>query len=242
MLDRKSPVPMYYQIEKYIKNLIENKNLQPGDLIPSERELTDQFHVSRMTVRQAIMDLVNMGILVRHKGKGTFVSGSGKVEKPLHGFSGFTEDMIRRGMKPDSRMLEFNKMVPPGKIARHLSLQKGEDVYTIKRTRTADGIPMAVETTFIPVSLVPELTEEAANHSLYDYIEKEAGLVIDHAEQSLEASLVSAEEASLLDVPHGSPVLLIERLTYLAGGRPVELTKSLYRADRYKFLIHLPRK
>ncbi|GGL62338.1 GntR family transcriptional regulator [Sporolactobacillus putidus] len=241
MIDRRSPVPMYYQIEKYIEDLIENKNLKQGDRIPSEREFTEQFQVSRMTVRQAVMDLVNAGILLRRKGKGTFVSGQRKIEKSLNGLSGFSEDMINRGMKPDSKLLDFQKIRPPASVVKRLSLGEGEEVYAIKRTRLADDRPMAIETTFIPASLVPGLTRQASNQSLYDYIEKECGLTIDHADQSLEAVLVTAAEAAILDVPKGSPVLLIERCAYLAGGKTLEYTRSLYRADRYKFMIRLPR-
>ncbi|RYM05672.1 GntR family transcriptional regulator [Sporolactobacillus sp. THM7-7] len=242
MIDPQSPVPIYYQIEKYIQELIEHKNLKPGDRIPSEREFTEQFHVSRMTVRQAVMNLVNAGVLVRLKGKGTFVSGQKKIEKALKGLNGFTEDMIRRGMKPGSRMLDFRKTIPERKIAGRLNLSEGEEVFAVKRTRFADDRPMAIETTYIPVYLVPRMTQEAANRSLYEYMEKVSGLTIDYADQSIEASLVSETEARLLDVPEGSPVLLIERCAYLAGGHPAELTKSLYRADRYKFFIQLPAK
>lgn len=241
MLDRKSPVPMYYQIERYIEQLIENRNLKAGDQIPSEREFTDQFHVSRMTVRQAIMDLVNSGILIRIKGKGTFVSNQAKIEKSLLGLNGFSEDMIGRGMIPGSKMLSFNKIQPTVKIAEHLGVQEVDEVFEIKRTRLADGKPMAIETCYIPTKFVPDLTEELASPSIYQYIERECGLLIDHADQSIEAAIVTAEEAKILEVPKSSPILLIERRSYLKNGQPIEQTKSLFRADRYKLMITLPR-
>ncbi|WP_100487886.1 GntR family transcriptional regulator [Sporolactobacillus pectinivorans] len=240
MIDRQSPIPVYFQIEQYIENLIETEDLKVGDRIPSEKEFTEQFHVSRMTVRQAVMDLVVQGILVRLKGKGTFVSGQKKIEKPLTGLTGFTQEMVSRGLKPDSRLLGFNRLHPSEKIAAKLKLAEGQEIFEVKRTRIADGYPMAIETTFIPSVLVPELTAEKANQSLYDYIEKVGGFAIDHAEQTLEASIVTIEEAKFLEVPKGSPVLLIERLSFLKGGIPFEFTKSLYRADRYKFIVRLP--
>jgi GntR family transcriptional regulator len=241
MIDRKSPVPMYYQIERYIEQLIENKNLKAGDQIPSEREFTDQFHVSRMTVRQAIMDLVNLGILIRIKGKGTFVSNQAKIEKSLLGLNGFSEDMIGRGMNPGSKMLSFKTVRPTVTIAERLGVLEADEVFEIKRTRLADGKPMAIETCYIPKRLVPDLTEELASPSLYRYIERECGLLIDHADQSIEAAIVTAEEAKILEVPKASPILLIERCSYLKNGRPIEQTKSLFRADRYKLMITLPR-
>ncbi|TGA99755.1 GntR family transcriptional regulator [Sporolactobacillus shoreae] len=240
MIDRQSPVPVYFQIEQYIEHLIEAEDLKEGDRIPSEKEFTEQFQVSRMTIRQAVMDLVSQGILIRLKGKGTFVSERKKIEKPLTGLNGFTQEMESRGLKPDSRLLDFKLSVPSKKIAAKLALDVGQNIFEIKRTRLADGLPMAIETSFIPSGLVPELTAEKANQSLYDYIEKECGLVIDHAEQTLEASIVTAREAKLLEVPKVSPVLLIERVSYLKSGEPFEFTKSLYRADRYKFIIRLP--
>ncbi|BBN98781.1 GntR family transcriptional regulator [Sporolactobacillus terrae] len=242
MIDHKSPMPMYYQIERYIEDLINQKQLTTGDQIPSEREFTDQFHVSRMTVRQAIMNLVHAGILIRIKGKGTFVAAQEKIEKKLLGFNGFSEDMISRGLKPGSRMLHFSIVHPPDKIAMQLKLQEGENVYEIKRVRLADDEPMAIETSYIPVRVLPHLTDQQVSPSLYHYIERETGMTINHAEQSIEASIVTSEEAKILDVAKGSPILLINRCAYLSNGQPIEQTKSLFRADRYKFKIDLPRR
>ncbi|MCO7176265.1 GntR family transcriptional regulator [Sporolactobacillus kofuensis] len=241
MFDRQSPVPMYYQIEQYIEQLIENKNLQAGDQIPSERELTDHFHVSRMTVRQAIMELVNAGILVRIKGKGTFVANHYKIEKNLLGLDGFSEDMIRRGMTPGSQILDFSRTLPSSNVSKHLGLKTSEEVFEIKRVRLANDEPIGIEISYLPVRVFPELTEKKADPSLYQYIEKECGLKIHHAEQSLEASLVTNEEAEILKIPNGSPLLLIERCSFLESGQPIEQTLSLFRADRYKFTITLPR-
>ncbi|MCL1631795.1 GntR family transcriptional regulator [Sporolactobacillus sp. CPB3-1] len=241
MIDRKSPVPMYYQIEKYIEQLIETRNLRAGDQIPSEREFTDQFHVSRMTVRQAVLDLVNSGILVRIKGKGTFVADQLKIEKALQGVNGFSEDMISRGMKPGSKMLSFACITPSAKVAQKLSIDSQDKVIEIKRTRLADDEPMAIEISYLPQKLVPNLAEADLTLSLYQYIEQKCNLEIDHAEQSIEAVIVTAGEADILKVPKGSPVLLIERCSYLKNKQSIEYTKSLYRADRYKFMVTLPR-
>lgn len=241
MIDRQSPVPVYYQIEQYIEEWIKEKNLQPGDRVPSEREWIEKFNVSRMTIRQAVMDLVNAGVLVRLKGKGTFVSEQYKIEKALNRLNGFTEDMLNRGMKPDSELLDFRKMIPPDRVAEKLSLSPDQQVFAIKRIRSADQRPMAIETTFIPVTLVPELTARSMGTSLYDYIEKKCRRSINHAVQSLEAALLTSEEARLLDVSKGSPVLIIERIGYFESGEAFEWTKSLYRADRYKFVVQLPR-
>lgn len=239
MIDRQSPVPVYYQIKQYIEGLIRNKNLKSGDKIPSEREFTEKFHVSRMTIRQAVMELVNSGVLIRKKGKGTFVSDQRKIEKALNQLNGFTEDMLNRGLNPGSKLLGFDLISVGIEIGHKLQLSESEQVYQIRRTRYADQRPMAIETTYIPEKIVPGLTSSEADTSLYDYVEKSRGLKIDHAEQSLEAALVTAEEAHLLDVPEGSPILVIERISFLKNGTAFEFTRSLYRADRYKFIVQL---
>jgi Transcriptional regulators len=241
MINRRSPVPVYYQIEQYIERLIDANGLKTGDRIPSEKEFTDQFHVSRMTVRQAITDLVNKGVLVRSQGRGTFVSGQQKFEKPLNVLNGFTQDTLLRGLKPASEILNFRRLKPPDKVAGKLLLKKDHEVFEVRRIRFADDLPVALETTYVPAALFPGFSIKEANRSLYDYVEKNCGKKIDHADQTVEATLVTSEEAKILDVPKRSPVLLIERVSSLTGGIPFELTKSLYRADRYKFVVHLPR-
>lgn len=242
MINRHSPVPVYFQIEQYIEELIDTNGMEAGDRIPSEKAFTDQFHVSRMTVRQAITDLVNKGILVRSQGRGTFVSGRRKLEKPLNILNGFTQDTLRRGLKPASKILDFRRMKPPEKVAGKLMLEKDSEVFEVRRVRLADELPVALETTYVPQALFPGFSAEEANRSLYDYVEKECSKAIESADQTVEASLVTTDEARILEVPGRSPVLLIERLSTLTGGIPFELTKSLYRADRYKFIVHLPRK
>lgn len=236
MVDKKSPLPIYFQLEEEIKKRIENKELVPGDMIPSEREYAEQHEISRMTVRQAINDLVNEGYLYRKKGTGTFVARK-KVEQSLHRVTSFTENMKARGMKPSSRLVRFEVTVASEKTARELNISESDPVYEIQRVRLADGLPMALETNTIPVNLVPGLTEEHVSGSLYHYIEERLPSRIDFARQAIESSIVRESEREFLGISKGSPVLLIRQNTYLADGTPFELVKSAYRADRYKFII-----
>ncbi|MFD2616782.1 GntR family transcriptional regulator [Terrilactibacillus laevilacticus] len=239
MIDKQSPIPIYYQIEEYIKKMIENKTFNPGEAIPSEREFTEMFEVSRMTIRQALSNLVNQGILVRKKGKGTFIS-EGKIEQPLKGLTGFSEEMEKRGLVPSSQLLEFKILPVPESMTKRLKMGPNQKVYEIKRIRYADQIPMAIETAYVSCDIIKNLHEEDTLQSFYAYLEKQ-GLKIGHASQTLEASLVTKEDAKLLDVPEQSPVLLIERLTFLSDHRPLELVESIFRADRYKFVIDIQR-
>src|SRR3954471_13942573 len=110
MINKNSPIPIYYQLEGYIKELIENGELQPGDVLPPEREYAEKYQISRMTVRQAFTQLVNEGYLYRLQGKGTFIAER-KIEKPLQGITSFTEDMKARGLTPGSQLINF-KIVP----------------------------------------------------------------------------------------------------------------------------------
>ncbi|TDL31220.1 GntR family transcriptional regulator [Jeotgalibacillus sp. S-D1] len=234
MLDKQSPLPMYAQIAQNLKKKIQKGMFQAGSPIPSERELTETYEVSRMTVRQAITNLVNEGLLYRAIGKGTFVSEE-KIEQPLQGLTSFTEDMKARGMTPGSEMLEFYTAAPPSEVTVKLQLHETDQVVVMKRIRHADSRPMAIETTYIPVTLFSDLNQEAVKQSFYAYIQEKKQLTISHARQTIEAAIAKKDEAALLLIREPSAVLQIERLSYLTTGIPFELVRSTYRADRYKF-------
>ena len=240
LLDKQSPVPIYIQIEEYLKTQILQGDFVIGVAIPSERELTELFGVSRMTVRQSITNLVNEGLLYREKGRGTYVA-TPKIEQPLNGLTSFTEDMLSRGMKPSSKLISFKKIIPEKDIASELQLNEDEEVFVVKRIRYADDKPMAIERSYLPVKLVPELDLATIEGSLYSYIEQDKRLVISHATQCMEAVLVKKEDAELLQVYMPSAVLMIERISYLTKGIPFEIVRSAYRADRYKFISEIRR-
>lgn len=240
MINKHSPLPIYYQLEQGIKEMIEKGQLQPGEMIPSEREWAETYEISRMTVRQAINNLVNDGYLVRKRGKGTFVATK-KIEQPLKGLTSFSEDMRARGMVPGTKLLTFQIIPSTLSFAKQLAIGEGEDIYEIRRIRLADGLPMALETAYVPCSLVPGLTEQNVSGSIYEFIEKKLGLTIRSATQTLEASVARKLEAELLQMKEGAPVLLIQRNSYLQNGQPLEIVKSVYRADRYKFMIEMER-
>ncbi len=238
MLNKNSPLPMYYQIEENLKQRMDTGEYTPGDMIPSERELSEFYDVSRMTVRQAVTNMVNDGYLFREKGKGTFVAES-KIEQPLQGMTSFTEDMKQRGMDASNKLLGFEMLPATHEIARKLHLKDNQEVYRIQRIRYADQQPMAIETTFIPKTLIPDLTEELVQGSLYNHIEKR--LPIANATQVIEATIADEHQSQLLEVPPSSAVLHIERNSFLQDGTPFEVVKSAYRADRYKFISDIYR-
>lgn len=151
-IDKQSPLPIYYQIEAYLKQQIDDGLLKPGDTLPSEREFSEQFHVSRMTIRQAIMNLVNAGYLSRQKGRGTFVA-SQKIAMTLSGLTSFSEEIKHRGMRPLSCLLSYEVIPATDRIAQQLSIPNQTPVYEMKRLRLADDHPLALETAYIPVHL-----------------------------------------------------------------------------------------
>ncbi|UOE96555.1 GntR family transcriptional regulator [Alkalihalobacillus sp. LMS39] len=244
MIDKNSPLPIYYQLENKIREMIDSKELKPGDTLPSERDLSEKYDISRMTVRHAINNLVHEGYLYRQKGKGTFVSQK-KFEQNLHGLTSFTEDMKLRGLKPGNKLLNFNTIAASEHVAKKLSISAGDLVYKIQRVRLADDNPIAIETNYISTALLPDLTTETMatilSGSLYDYAESKLNLKIENAQQIIEASVANDFEIEHLHLADGDPILLIERNSQLSDGTPFEFVKSAYRADQYKFIINIKR-
>ncbi|WP_096438425.1 GntR family transcriptional regulator [Alteribacter populi] len=240
MIDKNSPLPIYYQIEEYIKERIQNKQFQPGDILPSEREMAETFNISRMTVRQAINNLVNENLLFRKKGKGTFVAEK-KIAQPLQGLTSFTEDMKNRGMIPSNRLLFFDEEIVDPAITKELGIDPSAKVYLIRRVRLADGSPIALETSYIPIDLTPGLTADVIQTSFYHYVEDTLNHTIDYGTQVIGATLASTDEKEYLHVEKGEPLLQIQRKTHLKDGRVLELVRSSYRADRYTFITTMHR-
>ncbi|WP_025724510.1 GntR family transcriptional regulator [Acholeplasma granularum] len=229
--------PIYMIIQNDIKKDINDGVFQIGDLVPSENELKDKYNVSRMTVRQALNNLVNEGYLYRHKGKGTFISER-KIEKNIHGVRSFTEEMAAMNRKVSNKILKFEKILVPNTIADKLFLSKKDEVYHIERVRYGDETPVLYEQLYIPVKLFKTIEESDLKHSFYEYVEKQMGFQISHCLQSIEAIKTPEEIHNILAVKENDPTLLIVRNTFLSNGRPFEYVKSFYRGDQYKFVQH----
>ena len=239
MINKQSPLPIYFQLEEQIKKQIEEGQFLPHAILPSEREYAEKYEISRMTVRQAINNLVHSGYLYRQKGKGTFVAEK-KFEQQLNGLTSFTEDMKARGLTPGNKLVSFEIIPASRKTADELRISLHAPVYEIKRIRLADQMPMALETVYISANLVKGLTEQIIVQSLYQYVES-LGFRIDHAVQTLESVMASESETEYLEIPNPSPILFVQRKTFLGDGTPLEYVKSAYRADRYKFTIEINR-
>ena len=239
MLDTSSPIPLYYQLKATIEDHIQSGHWKPGDRLPSESQLGQQFQISRTTIRQALGDLVNQGLLVRIQGKGTFVAEP-RIQQRLARLTGFTQDMRARGQKAASQVLQLDVIPAPPQVGKPLQLSLDETVIVLKRLRLADGTPMAVETAYLVYRLCKDLlNEDLAIYSLYSLLAQKLNLTPARAVQQLEATACPSLEARLLGIPKASPVLHIHRTTFDQHGQPFEQVESFYRGDRYVFQAEL---
>jgi GntR family transcriptional regulator len=218
-----------------VLDLIEGLNT--GDAIPSERQLSADLGVSRLTVRAALDDLVREGHLVRRRGAGTFVSEP-KIAQELT-MTSFTEDMRRRGMTPRSKTLEL-RIVPAGALlGRIFHVSPSEPILVAKRLRLADSETMAIEMLHVRAALVPGLTAEDLEQSFSELLASRFGITIVSGLETIEATVTSEEESAQLGVPLHSPAFQFERTTRDAAGSVIEFVRSIYRGDRYQLVTEL---
>jgi GntR family transcriptional regulator len=221
-----------------VLDLIEQ--LGVGTAIPSERQLSAELGVSRLTLRAALDDLAREGYLVRRRGSGTYVQHP-KISQELT-ISSFSDDMRRRGMVPGSRTLSMSTILAGARLGRSLNVSPSEQIVVVKRLRLADGEPMAIETLHIPEALVPGLTPKALSGSFYDLLRDRYGVMIAEGIQAIEPTVTNEEESEVLGVPLHSPAFLFERTSRDDGGRTVEFVQSVYRGDRYRIVTELGRR
>ncbi|MGH3659447.1 MAG: GntR family transcriptional regulator [Micromonosporaceae bacterium] len=224
------------RIRDRVLDLVES--LRVGEALPSERALSSQWRVARMTVRAAVDELVREGILVRRHGSGTYVAEPKVTQRP--GMTSFSRDMRERGLEPGSRTLSTGTISAGARLGRRLRVSPEEEILVFQRLRLADGIPMALETLHVPHSLVPGLSgEDLERHSFYDLLAKQYDITVATGVQTIEPTVTNSEESELLDVPLHSPALLFELSTETDTGRTAEFTRAIYRGDRYRLTVKL---
>ncbi|WP_117192870.1 GntR family transcriptional regulator [Rhizobium terrae] len=229
--------PLYVKLRQSLEDAIRSGKLEHGDALPAERDLADYANVSRVTVRKAVDDLVRDGLLTRKHGSGTFVvKPMSRVEQPLTKLTSFTEDMARRGLVTRSEWLERGLFHPSPEEMMMLGLAPGARVARLGRLRLGNDLPLAIEHASISAEFLPD--PAAVTGSLYAELEKKNARPV-RAIQRISACNMKSPDAGLLAVPVGSAGLSIERVSYLASGRVVEVTRSLYRGDAYDFVAEL---
>ncbi|MFC6324067.1 GntR family transcriptional regulator [Companilactobacillus baiquanensis] len=229
-------VPVYIQIHNRIRKEIELGKWTVGERIPSERQLAEDFSVSRMTLRQAIQTLVDEGILQRQVGSGTYVASS-KVQEKMSGTTSFTEITEGQGKKPSSKTVSYHTADPSMSEIEKLQLSDGEQILRMERIRYADKQPICFEVTTIPIKIVDNLDKNDITSSLYKALEDKAGLKLGSASQTVSAMLASEKIATLLNVKRGSAILRLRQITTLDDGRPFEYVRSQYAGDRFEFYL-----
>jgi GntR family transcriptional regulator len=228
-------VPKHQQLRAILTELATSR-LQAGDMLPSERQLCEDYGVSRITVREALGQLVSEGLLVRSQGKGTFVAHR-PARSRLH-IASFHEDMRRMGLEPSTVVLDSALGTPPASTAERLCLPPGASAYRVRRLRLADRVPMSVDDAWYVPELLPGLDRIDLESSVYDTLARHYGRPIDHADQTVRAGLAGAEIGRLLGVAASAPVLTFDRVSY-SRDDAVEHARSWYRADRYELFMSL---
>ncbi|MCX7286959.1 MAG: GntR family transcriptional regulator [Rhodobacterales bacterium] len=229
--------PLYLQLQRRIADAMQHGILAPGSSLPAERDIAAMTGLSRVTVRKAVEALVASGQLIQKRGSGTYVAPRvERLEQALSLLTSFTEDMARRGKSVESVWISRSIQSPTPEEVMALGLGAGDRVARLERVRRSDGVPLAIERASIPTQILPD--PEAVEISLYALLETFGHRPV-RAVQRISAANLGPRDADLLGVPPGAAGLRIERIGYLASGRVVEFTRSLYRGDAYDFAVEL---
>jgi DNA-binding GntR family transcriptional regulator len=235
LIDRTSPVPLYFQISRQLEDAIRSGRLAPGTKLDNELELCRRLAVSRPTVRRALERLARRGILVRRRGLGTVVVAR-PVSRPV-ALSSLYDDLVASHRQPTTRVLTL-RIQPAGDQADPLSLSATDPVQFLERLRFADHVPLALMRNYLPAGLAELTTELLEQHGLY-HVLRAQGVQLQAALQTIGARVASRRERQLLEAPAGTPVLIMTRTTFDTSGRPVEYATHAYRADRYWFELQV---
>jgi GntR family transcriptional regulator len=238
MVQGNSGKPLYARVRDKLSARIASGDWAPGVRLPGEHALCREFQVSRITVRQALRELEDEGLIERRQGRGTTVRAR-QFEQRLSSMYSFSEELKKLGAAPTAAVLDFKAAEASEDVAARLGIAPGAPVYAVKRLRSAAGQPFAAEISYLPQALARGLTEAAvAEKGLYLALRECAGVYPRQAEETLSAVALPREFAVALGEKRGAPAMLVERVAFWRGA-PVEYCKSWVRADRFKFKVNL---
>ncbi|MBS4535764.1 GntR family transcriptional regulator [Clostridium sp. D2Q-14] len=238
LLSKDNKIPLYYQLYDIIVNQIESRVYNEHDKLPSERELCDEYDISRATVRKAMNELEKKGYIYKKHGKGIFVSDHA-FKQDLLEFYSFTEEMKKIGKEPSSEVIDFGIVDTTEKLSRKLNCHIESRLYKFTRIRLADNEPMMLETTYLPQERFPSLTnEELENKAMYDIFRDKYGVTFSKAEERFRPVITRKNEAELLDINKKIPSMMIERYTY-EKDNIIEYTVGIARGDKFEFRVIL---
>ncbi len=230
---RQRATPLYYWVASVLRDRIEAGLLPAHERIPSERQLAEEFAISRMTARQAVQTLLADGYVYRRNRRGTFVAG------PRIGFTvgSFSETVIGRGRRPGARVLTAETVEPDEFIAEALGLKAGERVHFVQRLRSVEGEPVSIENAYLVARLCPDLLRHDLSSSLWGIMKAHYGVTAAYAQASVKAIALDQFEAQMLGSPPGSPAILLTRVIFDEEGRAMEFARDVYRGDRTEFQV-----
>jgi len=235
-------LPTYYQIKQTIKNWILNKEFNAGEKIPSENQLAEKFNVSRLTVRQALAQLIQEGFLISKRGEGTFVTRNQHLISSFGlEFTGFMDDLFYQISKSKTKSVNLTRILTPKPIKEKLELGNDEEeIIQIKRVRFLEDKPFAFTLNYLPLKIGGRIRKkDLLKKPLLQIIEEDLDIRFTEAFQTIEASFANREVSEQLGVVSGSPILLVERIMYTQKRKPVEVVQSSYRGDLYKYIVRL---
>lgn len=239
VIDRRTPVPLHEQCKGILLGRIRSGAYRAGMAIPPEQRLVEELGLSRTTVRQALAELVQLGLLMRVQGKGTFVTGS-LTHFDLREFSSFTEDMRARGLRPSGTVLSAGLVEAPDDVLD--ALRTANPVYKLERVRCANGSPIGFHVSYLPRKLAIPPAELTDTASLYELLARLFHVELMAADEVLEAVNADAKLAEVMQVEVGAALLKIDRISFDPVGQPMESNVMYYRADRYKYYVRPQRR
>jgi len=241
-INKYSYIPIYYQLEEIIRKKIINKEIKPGENIPSESQLCRQHLISRMTVRRAIGDLIKEGLLYAERGKGTFVAGP-ILKRDLSMLTSIISDMRKAGYKVIVKVLDL-KVVPASKeIADKLKITTEDKIIEIERLNLIENEPFFLEKSFLPYDLCPSLVNDNLyKYSIYSLLENKYNLILSSANISIEAIAVNKYQSKLLHINEGKPILNLEQTTYLKNKQVIEFMRAVAVTKKFKYYVYRRRK
>jgi GntR family transcriptional regulator len=232
----RSAAPLYVQIAESLLERIQRGELQAGDRLPSERDLSQQLGVSRLTLRRALRSLASQGLLVRRQGRGTYITEP-KIERRAGRLVSFTQGMQAYGLKPGAQVLSFEQQACSASLARALRLPVSAPIYAIVRLRTMNQEPVLLERYAMSLDRFPGLNRhDLESRSIYDVLAQNYGVSVSRASQSLEPVVAGEYEAGLLSIAVGAPLMLERRISFDQNDQPLEVGRDLYRGDRFRFV------
>jgi GntR family transcriptional regulator len=241
-VDRDNPLPLHVQLKQALSDSIRRGVWKPGQRLPGEPELCRAFGVSRTTVRQALNELARQGLVVREQGRGTYVAQPKLVGTAAQRLSGFHEDMTALGRPMVSQVLRQQVSAADELVAEHLDLRPGDPVVEIERLRLVEGQPVVLTTTYLPQAQCPGLeTADLRRRSLYEFLHTECRRTLARGWRTIEAVAADSRQARLLAARKGAPLILIQSVSYLSNGRPIEYYHAVHRGDRSRFEVELVR-